>query len=180
MTENEPQRIATLKRAFTRGRFRESLRTSWPFVFVALLGVGLAEMPLHAAPYAVGLVLSGLVFSFLGRAWGRVALPALLLGILPLVCSIAAQSIGHVCTPNGCTSICVPLCSVGGLLAGALLARFAAADGAPLGSWARGSVLVLMTGAMGCSCIGMAGTVAMAASLGASSGLYALRRSIAP
>lgn len=167
-------RLQSINDAFRRGRIGESAFILLPLLLVSGLAMVVSDMPMRTLPYAVALVLVGLAFSYWGRTAGKFVLPALLLGIVPLACSLSAQAIGHVCSPGGCVSLCVPLCSAGGLVAGALLARVATHQKRPLWTFASGAAVILLEGGLGCSCVGMAGAAGMAGSLIASGALVGL------
>ena len=161
------QSVAIL--AFRKGRRSEAL---WLFSAAAvLLGVALLCNAQWGSILPIGgvLLLLSAVFGYTGFA-GRVAWAALLLGAIPLACATCAQHIGHICTPTGCVSWCLPLCLFGGSLAGILLARTALASPKPATSFIGGAALVFTTGALGCACVGLGGVVGMGLGLLISSG----------
>jgi hypothetical protein len=82
-------------------------------------------------------------------------------GLVPLAFAHAARSFGHVCTPAGCTSLCVPACASGGLIAGALVEWWARRSPQPNLTRGLGAAVALLTGALGCSCVGYAGIFAL-------------------
>jgi hypothetical protein len=93
----------------------------------------------------------------------RLALPAVLLGALPLLCAVGAEKMGHVCSPGGCVSLCLPLCALGGSVAGALYGRAVHRLGASLADYGAGLVLLCGTGSVGCACMGLSSIAAMGA-----------------
>jgi hypothetical protein len=64
---------------------------------------------------------------------------------------------GHFCTGERCMSWCLPACVGGGVLAGGLVSFVGFRQGRGVGYFASASSVALLTGALGCSCIGYAG-----------------------
>jgi len=166
--------VSEAHRVFLRTRLREAFLMLGLALLVSGFGLLLAEERKSALPYMALLLGLTFAFAYRGRSAGRAVLPALILGVLPLGCALAAQSVGHACTPNGCVSLCVPLCTAGGLGAGVLLARWAAAQKRPFVTWGAGAAVVAAAGAMGCACVGQAGILGMGGGLVATGALRAL------
>jgi len=57
---------------------------------------------------------------------------------------------------------CVPVCSVGGLVAGLAVASIGNQRRAGVVFWLSASTLALLTGAMGCACVGYSGVAGLA------------------
>jgi hypothetical protein len=104
----------------------------------------------------------GVLLLWYGRELRRAVLPGLALGMLPLVLALCANHM-HSCGHGVCVSLCVPACVMGGLCAGVGIAVIGHRTRRSLGYWAAASVLILLTGAMGCSCAGYAGVVGLVA-----------------
>jgi hypothetical protein len=148
-------------RAFVRGRLREALL----MMLVAGLVVLGASLLVTQVTQTVGLgalllVVIG-VFSFRGGEAGNVIMPALILGLMPLSCSLAARHFGHLCTGSACVSLCIPICTAGGLAAGAVLVRFAREHARPARTWWFGAIIVAVAGSLGCACVGLSGVSGM-------------------
>jgi hypothetical protein len=162
--------VEAARAAFRAGRRREALFLMTVAALIAAVGmvisVYLGSDLARSLPYAAGLLALSFGVGYRGLGRPGFALGALLLGLMPLGCASLAQTVGHVCTPGGCVSLCVPLCTSGGGLAGFLLSRMSAAQ-APRArffaakAWWGGAGLVVLTGAMGCSCVGWGGIVGM-------------------
>jgi hypothetical protein len=133
---------------------------------LALVTVALAETPARAALLGLPLVAASAAFAYWGREAARVLWPALLLGALPLGCALMAPHLGHICTGSGCVSLCLPMCTAGGLTAGILLSRFALAQPRPWRAWWFGAVIAIGAGAMGCACAGLPSVAGMALGVG--------------
>lgn len=163
-------------RAYLRGR----LSRSWLEVTIActliLIAALMARQPSVVLIPALALVSLTALFTLAGTIPARAILPGLLLGLLPLACSLSAVHFGHVCGAGGCSSVCVPLCTTGGALAGLLLARAARRTKRPLLVWSTAGSVLLATGALGCACVGATGILGMLAGFLPSAALLALPR----
>lgn len=154
------------RRAFMRGRLREALAGAGLAALLVVVALLLAEAPSRAALLGLPLLLASAGFAYSGREAAKALWPALLLGTLPLGCALTAPHLGHVCTGSGCVSLCLPLCTAGGLAAGLLLSRFALAQPRPWRVWALGAVVTVGAGALGCACAGLPSVVGMALGVG--------------
>lgn len=166
---------ALVQAAFVRGRLRLATTSALGALLVVGIFVVLAESFRVAAPLSAAAVAEVFVLTYFGGVSGRQALPALLLGVLPLSAGLLAGVMGHACTPSGCVSLCAPFCAVGGTLAGLLLSRMTLSSSRPRTAWLSGALLILTTGAIGCACVGTAGVVGMSAGLLLSSSLWLIR-----
>lgn len=168
----------SLRKRAQRGYALGRIKASWFEVLAAsvIVVITLFLSSMHGTVLLPGFALIFLtaVFSYYGREPGRFVLPALILGLIPLTCALASQFVGHVCVAGGCTSLCVPLCTAGGLVSGVLLARSARASRSPGLVWLSGGALVLCAGAMGCVCVGASGVVGMSLGLLSTSAILAL------
>ena len=113
-----------------------------------------------------------------GGAHAFSAMTGLKAGLIPLALAHVANRIGHVCTPSGCTNLCVPACAAGGVLAGALVAFVAKDASRPGLVRLAGGAVACAVGALGCSCVGYSGIAGLVLGMLASSavGAVALRR----
>ncbi len=62
---------------------------------------------------------------------------------------------------HGCSSLCVPACTLGGVVAGLAVARVGNQRRAGIWFWPSSSGLALLTGSMGCACIGYSGVASL-------------------
>lgn len=169
---------ALLQAAFVRGRLRLATTSALGALLVVGVFVTFAESFRIAAPLSVVAVVEVFALTYLGGVSGRQALPALLLGVLPLSAALLAGVMGHACTPSGCVSLCAPFCAVGGTLAGLLLCRMTLASSRPRTAWLSGALLIVTTGSIGCACVGTAGVMGMSAGLLMSSALWLVQSRI--
>lgn len=83
-------------------------------------------------------------------------------GLLPLVFALGANHFHH-CGPTAWKTLCVPACIAGGVLAGLIVAGIAYRRRAGAAFWGSAASLTLLTGAMGCGCIGYGGMLGLGA-----------------
>lgn len=153
-------------RSATRAAFERSARLDRlvPLVWVATLVVPawffgardgkVVLLALVATSIALGT-------AYLRSDVQRLALPAIVAGVCPLLCGLWAAHAGHVCVGGVCSTFCVPACSASGLVAGALLGRLWRRREASLGAIFVTGLLGWSVGALGCSCAGSGGMWAM-------------------
>lgn len=147
-------------------RARARARALLALAFVTVVGLGESYMQsLRPGVVATcGLMLAALVYwsSVRGEAaWRGVRLGAVA-GVLPLVAALGSDSVGVVCTPAGCSSLCVPVCAVSGCLAAAWIVRRGLAQRVGAEFWVSAGAAATVVGAIGCACVSYAGTGALA------------------
>jgi hypothetical protein len=76
-------------------------------------------------------------------------------------------------------TMCVPACSAGGVIAGLAVASVGNRRRAGAVFWLSASSLALLTGAMGCACVGYAGVVGLGVGFAAGVVPGLLRRAFA-
>jgi hypothetical protein len=74
-----------------------------------------------------------------------------------MVLALCANHMGHWCTGERCMSWCLPACVMGGVLAGGIVSFFGLKQKRGVDYWVSASGITLLTGALGCSCVGFAG-----------------------
>lgn len=131
--------------------------------FAALL----ASRPVSTVLFGGLMMLAGAILLWYGREPRRALLPGLGAGMVPLGLALAANRWGHVCTGGGCTNLCLPACVTGGVIAGLLVAGVGHRYRRGVGFWVGASAVALLTGAMGCACIGYAGVGGLVLGFGA-------------
>ena len=111
-----------------------------------------------------GAVLSAVVYvaSVRGQDAWRGARAGLVAGVLPLLAALTSESLGLVCTPAGCSSLCVPACAVSGSLAAVWIALRGHANGARGEYFAAAGLAATAVGALGCACVSYTGAGALA------------------
>lgn len=162
---------AAARGAYERARVRRAMAVAAPVALVPAVSFLLGTSRASAATLGVALVA---VVAWVVWRGGAVALSGatgLKVGLIPLAFAHAAKAFGHVCTPAGCTTLCVPACAAGGVLAGGALEWFARRTQRPHLTRALGAGVAALTGALGCSCVGYAGLLALLVGLAASMGV---------
>ncbi|MFO0596475.1 MAG: hypothetical protein U0228_14255 [Myxococcaceae bacterium] len=150
------------RQRYERARFGLSLAGAAPVVLVAAAAAFFARRPASVALFGGVLFVTGVVLLWRGQDLRRALWPGVLCGLIPLVFALVANS-GHACSGGHCTSWCVPACTAGGVTAGLLVSIIATRMRLGLGFWAAASSVSVLTGAMGCACVGYSGVLALIA-----------------
>jgi hypothetical protein len=150
-----------LRRAYELGRLRLALIGVLPLTLVVVVAMLLTQRPLSALAFGALAVATGAGMLFYGRDPQRAVLPGVAAGLVPLSFALCASHVHH-CGPDGCSTLCLPACIVGGVVSGLLVASVGHRRGAGTTFWLSASGLALLTGAMGCTCIGHSGVVGLA------------------
>ncbi len=167
----EQQLLTQAMAGYERSRLKNAVLAALPGLLLPLIAFAVGGRLMASVTLGLAVLASVVWLAWRGQAWGRSVPGGLAAGVFPLGLALAAQHIGHVCTPQGCTSLCVPMCAAGGVIAGAVVSAFARLSPSPRITLGFGAALSLAVGAMGCSCVGSAGMLGMAAGLSASTGL---------
>jgi hypothetical protein len=157
-----------LQRFERRARLKyEGNRALWALIGVvpagALIAIA-AQLGRNARwPLSFGALMLGFgaMLLWYGRELKRALLPGLAAGLLPLTFALCATHVGHVCTGDRCMMVCLPACAAGGLVSGVALALIGRRATRGAGFWLSASAIALLTGAMGCACIGISGVIGL-------------------
>jgi hypothetical protein len=175
--------LHTARRAFERGRAVKAARTGLLVVPMFLVSCSFCSNRGTSSVFAGVLMALVAVLVWRGGTAERAVAPGLVSGVLPLALALLAcpacdRLAGGAAPGAWSLSVCV----VGGVLSGALVARFASRDGvrgregAP--SYARASAeratflvsagaIAALVGSLGCMIMGLGGVAAMVAGLAA-------------
>lgn len=175
MDSTELQRRA--RRAYERGRLRRALLGASPLLGVLGIAAALSHRPTSALGFGVAATAAAVLMLWYGRAPQKAVLPGIAAGLVPLALALGANYV-HVCS-GGCSTLCLPACALGGVAAGVAVASVGSRRRAGLGFWLSASALTLCIGAMGCSCIGYAGVIGLAAGYGVGLVPGLVRRAVA-
>lgn len=152
------------RRGYEQARLQRALLGVLP---VALMVAVVFCLGLHPHPYLM-LALGAAVFAFgaallwFGREPGRAVLPGLLAGLVPLWLALCARHWGHMCTDIECMVICLPVCAVGGVLAGLAVSWYGAFRTRTTWFWVSASSMTMLTAAVGATCAGYRGVLGVA------------------
>lgn len=148
--------------AYELARLRAALWGVVPLVVVAAAAATLSHRTGAALGFGAVAVLVAGIMLWYGRAPQRAVLPGLAAGVVPLVLALCANH-AHACGAELCATMCVPACTVGGVIAGAAVAIVALRRRASAGFWGSAAAVAVAVGAMGCSCVGRSGVFGLVA-----------------
>ena len=138
-------------------RTKRALLGFAPALGIIAVAAALGRRPSTALAFGGALFLLGAGLLWYGRDLKRAVLPGLLAGLVPLTLVLCASHVDHVCTTDGCMMLCLPACALGGWIAGLTVGTimYRAGNGPRL--FTAASAMALLTGAVGCVCIGATG-----------------------
>jgi hypothetical protein len=131
-----------------------------PILLVVAASAAFAKRPTTVALFGGLLFVTGVVLLWRGRDLRLALWPGVLTGLIPLVFALGANY-GHGCSGDHCSSLCVPACTAGGVTAGIVVSVIATRMKLGWGFWAAASAVSMLTGAMGCACVGYSGVLAL-------------------
>jgi hypothetical protein len=175
MATDLAQLKARTRRRFEVARLRSAMLGLALLSPVLLAVVALAPRTGWAVAWTLGATFVALFALWRGQSLGRGVLPGFVCALVPLTTAHAAARIGHLCTGDGCYSLCAPLCTAGGVVAGLALARWMRSQPDRWGAFAVGGALVVSVAATGCTCLGLGGVVGVASGLVAGAVLLGLQ-----
>ncbi len=149
--------------AYEWGRVRRALIGFAPALLLSALAVWLGGKPLGSAPFGVAVFATGVVALWYGREPKRAVLPGLAAGLIPVVLTLGALHMGHLCFGDRCTTVCMEACVVGGVGAGITVGLIGTRRRSGFAFWLAASAVAMLTGAMSCVCLGYAGLVGLGA-----------------
>lgn len=172
-----PTELDAMERRFRRvyelARLRRALLGFVPMLLLVLAAALFGGRPMLAIVLGPLLFAGGVLALWYGREPARGVLPGAVAGGTALVLVLCANQMGHMCTGEQCLSWCLPACIAGGLLAGGLVGWVGVRQRRGIGYWASASGVTLLTGALGCSCVGFSGMTGLAAGFVAVTGVSA-------
>jgi hypothetical protein len=142
--------------AYELGRLRRALLGVAPVVVIVAVAAWVAHRPVSTLWFGLVTVFVGAAMLWYGRDPQKAVLPGIAAGLVPLVFALCANNM-HACSADGCSTLCVPACALGGVVAGLTVASVGNQRKAGPWFWVSASTLALLTGAMGCACISYSG-----------------------
>jgi len=165
------------RRKYEWARARRAVLGFAPSLVLVTIAALSNKHPMSALGFGAALFVVGAALLWYGRDLRRAVLPGLAMGLLPLALALCVNHMGHACMGDRCMMLCVPACAIGGLGAGVGISIIGLRwkQGWPF--WAGATLLTLLTGAMGCSCVGYGGVAGLAVGYGVGllSGLWRRR-----
>jgi len=150
------------RHVYERARLKRAFVGFLPMVALILVSIAFGGRPDAAIVLGPLLIGAGVLALWYGQEPARGVLPGALAGGAALVLALCANHVGHFCTGDRCMSWCLPACITGGFLAGALVSFVGVRQRRRAGYWVSASGITLLTGALGCSCIGFSGMIGLA------------------
>ncbi|HEY1088163.1 MAG TPA: hypothetical protein VGE37_10730 [Archangium sp.] len=144
------------------GRAARSVLGFAPALLIVAAAAGFGRRPSSAVIFGSALFVLGSFLLWRGKTLHKAVLPGLLAGLIPLTCALLANR-GHLCIGGHCSTWCLPACIAGGVISGVVISFIAHRRGMGWQFWAGASGVSLLTGAMGCACIGYSGVIGLAA-----------------
>ena len=151
----------TARSAYEWGRFKRACFDASPLLILPVVSWVLTGKLASMVGLGSALVICAIVFLWRGQGFGRSVPIGLRFGLIPLGLAHLTRVYGHVCTPSGCTSLCIPACTAGGIIAGALVAHAARKSISPKLTLFAASGVAFLTGALGCACVGFGGVLGL-------------------
>lgn len=156
-----PREVEALKNrlrwAYELARLRSAFLSFAPMLALIVLAAVVGGRLVLASAAGALLFVLGVASLWYGREPGRGVFPGAVAGSFALVLALCANHMGHWCTGDRCLSWCLPACVAGGLIAGGLVSFVGLRQKPGIGYWVTASSITLLTGALGCSCVGFAG-----------------------
>ena len=167
-----------LRRRYEWARARRAFWGFTPSLVIVGAAALFAKHPTSALAFGAGMFVFGVTALWYGRDVRKAVLPGVALGLIPLTLALCANQTHHACMDGACMSVCLPACTVGGLVAGIGMAIVGHRQRQGCGYWLAASAITMLTGAMGCSCVGYAGVIGLIAGFGVGLLPAFVRRSI--
>jgi hypothetical protein len=164
--------------AYELGRLRRALLGVAPVLVIVAVAALVAHRPTSTLWFGLATVSVGAAMLWYGRDPQKAVLPGIAAGLVPLVLALCTNDL-NACGADGCRSLCLPACTLGGVVAGLAVASVGNQRRAGLWFWLSASSLALLTGAMGCACIGYSGVIGLGLGFGAGVVPGLLRRAFA-
>jgi hypothetical protein len=155
-----------LRRKYEWARARRAFWGFTPVLLVVAGATAFGKRPTSALAFGALMFAFGVAALWYGREVRKAVLPGVALGLIPLVLALCANQMDHMCMDGACMPVCLPACTAGGFVAGIGMALVGHRQRQGLGYWLAASAITVLTGAMGCSCVGYAGVVGLVAGFG--------------
>lgn len=143
-------------------RTKRALLGFAPSLVIVAVAALLGRRPGWALGFGSSMFAMGVVLLWYGRDLRRAVLPGVAAGLVPLLLALCAIRISHTCVGDHCMALCLPACIAGGFVAGLAVAGVGLALRGGAAFWTAASAMSLLTGAMGCACLGYSGVVGLA------------------
>ena len=143
-------------------RLRRALIGFAPALLLVALAIQTSTRPSMTAPFAASVFGAGVLALWYGREPRRAVLPGVAAGLIPAGLTFCTMHLGHMCFASHCTSVCMAACILGGAGAALVVGRVAVRRRLGWRFWVSASALTVLTGALGCACLGYSGLAGLA------------------
>jgi hypothetical protein len=161
-----PRLVRRARWGYEMTRLRSALLGAAPIAAIVLVAAFLGEHPRLILGLGATTAFAGAILLWYGREPQKALLPGFAAGLVPLVLVLGANHV-HMCGSDGCTSLCMYACVVGGLGAALGISVVGYQRDAGPAFWLCASAIALLTGAIACSGIGYAGVAGLVLGFGA-------------
>ena len=154
------------RRAYELGRARRGALLAAPLAILAVFAAAIGDVPTQGAAIGTLLYLGALVFHWRGQEFEAAVLPGAAAGLVPLALGLTIRTYGCMggCT-SGCMAFCIPASLLAGAVAGLLIAQTTFRTKKATTFVLSAGVVALLTGALGCACIGLGGLLGLTAGI---------------
>lgn len=175
MELHSAQLVLRAKRAYEWRRFRRALLGALPLVLLIAPSLALTPRVVPTGLVGATLVLAAVALLWFGHGFPRAAVMGVAAGVLPLGLVLCSARFGHACAGSMCMQFCFGTSALGGAAAGALIGSWAFARRVSPLLLVTASAFGLLTGAMGTTCVGFTGVVALVVGFGLGVGVQWIR-----
>jgi hypothetical protein len=149
------------RRAYESARLRRAAVAFAPVLLLMTATALVGHRFGYTLAFGSALFALGVGLLWYGRSAKQAVLPGVAAGLVPLLFALCAKQ-AHGCVGDHCMMFCVPACLAGGVIAGIVVGSVGVRKGRGLGFWFAASGVTLLTGAMGCACVGVPGLIGLA------------------
>lgn len=146
--------------AYEWGRMGWATWVAIPLALVLAASLWVGAPPTGAIALTIVAMVSSVAARWRGGDLARGVVPGLAAGLIPWSAAVLVRPMGHYCTSKMCLSWCVAACAAAGIASMLVMARAPAAK-RTTGYWVSAGGTSALVGAIGCSCAGHSGIIAM-------------------
>ena len=161
-----PQLLRRARWGYEKTRLREALLGVMPIAAIVLLAACISEHPPLTITVGAATAFMAAMLLWYGRGPQKAVLPGFAAGLVPLFLVLGVNHM-HMCGADGCTSLCMYACAIGGLGAGLGVSVVGYRRGAGPAFWLSASGISLLTGAIACAGVGYGGLAGLVLGFGA-------------
>src|SRR5713101_3077387 len=150
------------RRAYEAARLRRAVLAFAPILLLVTATALTGHRFGYTLAFGSALFALGVALLWYGLSAKQAVLPGVAAGLVPLLFALCARQMNHACGGDHCLMFCVPACLAGGVIAGIVVGSIGVRTRRGFGFWLAASGVCLLTGAMGCACVGLPGVMGLA------------------